>query len=140
MVFSLHINEIHKRVLEYGPYDWINPKDIIGLNSHLIKKINKERWFEVIDVSKISDDDTDDEMIVDYLEDCLSEQINNTTDGENIPQINGMMFIQATTFLICELASSYAATHLAKYKTVINEGDAQDCMNSLILDYQVFNS
>ena len=59
---TLDIDEIRNRVSQYGPYEWINPSNITGLNKELIKKENKERWFSPIgSESNYYDNDTDDE-------------------------------------------------------------------------------
>jgi hypothetical protein len=136
MVNSYYIRDIHERVIEYGPYEWIDPKDIKDLDLDLIKAKNKKDWFGVANVEDISDEESDDEIIVDYLVDCLSEQKSDPTSSIKIPQINELMFLEAAIFLICELGSSYAKTHMAKFKTLISEQKSQECINLVIANYK----
>lgn len=136
MANSYNIGDVHERVIECGPYEWIDPKDIKYLDLALFRDKNKKDWFSNANIEDMDDEESDDEIIVDYLVDCLSEQINEPTSFSKMSQINELMFLEAAIFLICELGSSYAKTHMAKFKTLISDKKSQECMNLLIESYK----
>ncbi len=132
----MHIKEIIRRLNNYGPYEWIHPKNIEGLEIDNIIKRNKTIWFSTLNVEDISDnDDEDDEAITDYLIDCYSEQLRQTKASKNAWLIDGIMVVDAAAFMISKLASSYAATHFPIFSDPINKKNAQICLDLLESNY-----
>lgn len=68
---TMQLTELKKRVNDEGPFVWIEPHAIKGVNLDKVLNENRNKW-----LNKHSQDDeveTQDEIIVDYLWDCLTE-------------------------------------------------------------------
>lgn len=123
----MHLIELNKRLENDGPYIWIEPHSIEGIDLDLLIENNRKRW-----LNKRTEDgiETEDEIIVDYLWDCLMEQKRREEENDEvvgIEKINSIALIEAAVFLITKMGSSYAATLLATFRDLLIPEEMDDC-------------
>ncbi|MDM3872124.1 hypothetical protein QSV34_12280 [Porticoccus sp. W117] len=111
---------------------WLRPIDVSGVDSESLLKLNEKKWF----ATGLRDDEneTADEIITDYLRECLSRQDKLVSENKDIPKdavIDAKMLVDAAIFLICFLGSSYAATLLSWSRELISPDNASDCLVDL---------
>ena len=135
MVGKIHIDEIRQRVTDHedGPYDWVDPRNIAGLDLEDARRENKEEWFIQVTrayVESIGEgEDTDDGVITDYLRDCINGQNSTCICQKKLVPITDFMFIDAAIFLIEEMGSSYAAVILIVYRKIVEKENLQACFD-----------
>lgn len=125
----MHLTELKKRIKDDGPFVWIEPNSIIGVNLDDVLHRNRERW-----LNKYTPDDqieTEDEIIVDYLWDCLMEQKNTKQIQSDIKKINSIDLVNAVIFLIQSMGSSYAASLLVVFRDLLSQEEIQECITAL---------
>lgn len=141
MIDKIHIDNLSKRLSDYGPFEWVFPENVLGIDKDKVRNINKEKWFS----SKAGIDDlaieneSEDETITDYLLDCLSEQnlgIDENLKTEKSMKIDGITLVKTAIELICGFGSSYAGVLLTTYRELINESNVQECMKLLKNTYE----
>ncbi len=134
MIEKININELSERVENYGPYEWVDPKNICGTDVYKTKAENRKKWFGRFCETYESDD----EKIADYLTDCLldCEGLRMKENSSVYININGKMLVEAAICLICEYGSSYAGVHLSIWHNLINDKNAQECLDLLVSAYE----
>ena len=141
MIYKMHLSEIKHRIDSEGPFYWVSPDQITGISTSKIKLCNQEKWFRRIDSPNSIE--SEDEIITDYLYECLlqNEAVlpSNTEISQNI-RVDGITFIQGSIYLICQLGSSYAATHLSHWRNLVVEDEASHCLMLLSSAYRTESS
>ncbi len=125
----MHLNEIKERIDNYGPYKWIDPDTVLGIDNSRTLKINKNRWLQP---ELNTDDEGDDEIIVDYLWDCLMEQKRLVEKRMLLPSelnIDAIKLVKAAVYLIGKMGSSYAATHLSMFRELLTGENVNICID-----------
>lgn len=137
MTLPMHLNNLGKIINSDGPFEWIDPELIEGIDPYTLKISNERKWFRK---NNISDDiETEDEIIVDYLCECLLERKMDIENRRSIPHaldIDAVMLVKAGIFLICDLGSSYAGTNLAVWRDLITDRNARKCLDLLCSAYE----
>ncbi len=131
----MHINEIVKRLENEGPYKFVHPDKILGIDSDKIMDKNRIKWYSKIKVDEGDDLGLDTE-IAEYLDQILLEQENLQKKGYSPKMLNGLTFVDAIISLICRFGSSYAGYNLSMWSCLLNERNAQDCLDALRSAYE----
>ncbi len=131
----MHLNDLKERIETDGCFEWIHPKMVGGIEPYKLKVYNENKWFRRSEIKDSDSYESEDEIITDYLYECLIERKMLIDNGEDIPEalnVNAIMLVKAGVYLICDLGSSYAGTHLAHWRELLSKGDVSDCLDVLI--------
>ena len=136
----MHLNELVETLEGEVECAWIDPAVIKGINKEETFLANRKKWFRSIsEYTGSYDFETQDEIITDYLCDCISARNVTLKYKEKIPahlKIDGYKLVKALIFLIFELGSSYASTNLSAYRDLINDDNASESFDSLVDAYE----
>lgn len=135
----MHLSEIDSANWNCGPYAWVRPSAISGVNAAEIKELNRESWFlsgKTLDIRV----GMVDHLIVDYLQGCLFAKRNLVQRNCEIPDtlhVGPRDIIDATVYLIEDLGSLYAAIMLVGVPEIDlgAQGIAESCLDELMQKY-----
>ncbi len=98
---------------------------------------NRGRWFSPYNPD-IKEPNNPADILTNYFNDCvLQKNFNNIfafDENNNVqppPDISSEDFIQAASYLICDMGSSYAAHTLTVYRELITHENAKLCFETL---------
>ncbi|WP_444933682.1 hypothetical protein [Microbulbifer sp. JTAC008] len=133
----MHLKDCEKIIDADGPFRWVYPGSIEGFNSAALKSENERKWFRKGNFSE--DVDSADEVITDYLYECLLERKNLIDNEESITvalDVDAVMLVKAGICLICNFGSSYAGTHLSDWRELLTTNNASTCLDLLESAYE----
>jgi len=136
----MRLSELRDRINCDGPYEWVDPQ-LVDLDTAFVKELNRRKWFCKYDLTE--DSESEDEVITDYLYECLLEQKNLTDSGKIIPpelNVNAVMLVRAGIYMISNLGSSYAATHLSSWRELLTASNSNQCFDLLSEAYKKSDS
>ncbi len=106
---------------------------------------NRGRWFSPYNPD-IKEPNNPADILTNYFNDCvLQKNFNNIfafDENNNVqppPDISSEDFIQAASYLICDMGSSYAAHTLTVYRELITHENAKLCFETLYDRYAMQN-
>lgn len=137
MTLLMHLNDLENNIDADGPFKWIDPEVIEGIDSIGLKANNERKWFrKSVDAEDVEGAD---EIVTDYLCECLLEQRMLIDGEEAIPQkldIDAVMLVKAGIYLMCDFGSSYAGTHLSSWRELLTTSNAATCLDLLASAYE----
>lgn len=125
----MHVDEMNRRIEAEGPYVWCDPWDVEGVDFAAVKSWNERRWFSPVNV-EIEEEDTPDEVIVEYLCSVMTERWYVETYRKPVGpglDFDGVRWVKAVVFLVCQTGSSYAAVILGMHREIVKPADAKEC-------------
>ncbi|MBU2714347.1 hypothetical protein [Zooshikella harenae] len=137
----MHLNDLINKLEQDGPFEWVSPEMIEDFDFVKLKAKNELKWFQKSNPSE--DIESPDEIITDYLCECLLERKFLIDNGRSLPlvlDIDAFMLVEAAIYLICKLGSSYAGTHLAGWRDLLTSNKASGCLDLLAKAYTNSNS
>ncbi|MCZ4279669.1 hypothetical protein O4H49_02690 [Kiloniella laminariae] len=136
------IDILKDAVANGGPYCWVSPEDVGGIDRQEVLANNRKRWFlSVKEYRLLRDDefarghDPADVSLTEYLTDCLLERESLTAIPPEL-RITGRDYVEAVRYMICELGSSYASNMLQMYRDLIDETNASACLVCLQEEFE----
>lgn len=137
----MNLNDLANTIKANGPFKWIDPKSIEEIDPVALKFNNEHNWFcKFVIVENIEGAD---EIITDYLYECLLERKMLIDKGKPIPKgldIDATMLVKAGIYMICHFGSSYAGTHLSSWRELLTANNAGVCIELLISAYKKSHS
>ncbi len=133
MLIRLALCDLEVIMATDGPYHWIKPEEISGIDEKEVFSKNKTKWFKAWD--GCVEDDFADTVLADYYNDCVSLRTIKLDKGQCIPReldITGIDFIKVAIYLICNLGSNYAACVFTSNKKLVDEESAQPCLALMV--------
>lgn len=118
----MQLSEMNERLDSEGPFVWCDPWNVKGVDFTVVKACNEKRWFRPLNVEEELEE-TPDEVIVEFLMYAIISHERLKT-----PAIDGLRFVKAVLFLVCEAGSSYAANILVAKRELVQEQDARECL------------
>lgn len=137
----MHLNDCEKIIDSDGPFRWVSPEIVEGFDSASLKADNELKWFRKGDFAE--DVEGADEIITDYLCECLLERKTLLDNERAIPpvlDIDAVMLVKAGVHLICDFGSSYAGTHLSSWRELLTTSNAGACLDLLARSYEGVDS
>ena len=126
----MHVDEMNRRIEAEGPYVWCDPWDVEGVDFAAVKSWNERRWFSPVNVKIEEEEETPDEVIVEYLCSVITRILNlrlYRKQTEPDLDIDGVKLVKSIVFLVCEMGSSYAATIMGMQRRLVKPADAKEC-------------
>lgn len=135
MHLSMCLNDLKKALANDGPYTWLKASEVGGVDVQGVIRANKENWFSER-TTHMPLDDSPDQVIADYLCDCLAWQdLGDDSEVGHGERVTGLSLIENAIFLIGAMGSSYAAVSLVMWRERIVSEEAQECLALLLEAY-----
>lgn len=130
----LTLEQIEIRYRELGPFQWLHPRNVEGIDTQRLKEFNKDRWFKMV----CTDEDSirEDLVVVEYLLACIRRS--NDSMGKDTPysgeiEITSDVILDAVAYMISDWGSSFAAVMFAVQKGLITEDNAERNFDMLLM-------
>ena len=133
---KIDIAEIEYREDNVGPYEWMDPATITGINEKFEKEKRRIEWeiFEAREpfIYDLDEDAGPDVILTQYFDSCIEYYF----DNNKLEQIEVQCFVNVALYIMINLGSHHPVLFLDNSKRITTEKNAKFILNEFKQVYQ----